>query len=688
MSEDHDERTIGRRDVLRTAAATGVASMGLASGAAGSSPDASDVTAHGMRETVPETGDRTVRIEPRGPVRYEFTVTGLLAASDAPRPTVDGGTAAGKTADEGHEFTFSGEFTDFELDGDADVVVDGEPFDVSAFPRRRLEIDPSGPTEFDVSASGAVQVRGASVDRPTTRRATGRIDDRVTVAYEGELTYLTVDGEATLRRDGDRLSDPAAALPSTRPHVARVETSRGSTEYELEVTDDAAVVESRGPDTASDGTVSGRAVGRATEIRYAGRATAFRRDDGAAMTVDERAKRIACRAPADAEATFTLRATDGIVRDGELVREPSVTVPAGETELVKYVGQVTGGAIGTLALRLDLSAYPEASDSARLQHAAEAERHPAFDTLATAASRHGRVRHDVGALSGLDVDPSEGTGHTLTTFAVTDLDRGDDAEIHLVVNDDGSVREARNEYRWTSRGTVERLELDRLGATAGVAAAGADTLETEAYDYDLPTRGRAGTASVDDSVSTDGILGDIWQGITGFVGDIAGMTEDLLKDAINTVIDSVTSISAEDIVVKSSAIVCSSFSAIENLYDEFLERAAKSGTDKWAKAIIKTKANFFIGSGILLDSDFVQQAQNGDYGCAGCIFSISFLFEFICSEVSKKVGCAAISWPSAGLGGVGCVIVLEAVCGFATILLPDAKSICSDTTTPTELDLC
>jgi hypothetical protein len=50
--------------------------------------------------------------------------------------------------------------------------------------------------------------------------------------------------------------------------------------------------------------------------------------------------------------------------------------------------------------------------------------------------------------------------------------------------------------------------------------------------------------------------------------------------------------------------------------------------------------------------------------------------------------CAAVGAFTALVGGAACQIVVEAVCAYATLALPDAKSICSAEVGPIDDPIC
>lgn len=677
MSDSGDDISISRRDVLQTAAVGGAATLGLSGNAVADAASSEDVATYGIKESPVRTPNRTVRIRAARRADYEFSVSGLLTPSGAPATAVDGGTASGTVSASVHTFKFTGEFTEFDVDGDVDVTVDGEAFDPAAFPRRRLEIAPDREVSFDVSASGGVRVEGGTVERPNARRAVGDARSTVTISYEGELTYLDVEGGATLRKDGQRVESAEAALPSTRPHVARVASS-STHGYELTVTDDIEVTSSASDETVTGDTVSGRTRGETTEFRYVGRATRFERDDGAVMVFDEYTKRIECHAPEDSSVTFSMSSTDGVAENQQVVSERTVTVPAGEAEPVKYFGQVTSGAIGSLRLELKLSAYPAAADSGRLQHAAEAERSDAFEALSTAAN--GRVRHDAGAVSGSKVDPDGVDDSNLVAmFAMAGVSGADRGRLFLELGSDGTVREARNEYRDVSGGDVESLTMSHLDTNSISRSPYAAEFTTETHEFAEPDL--TADRSSPPEMSPDGFFDDIWQGLTDFANSIAGVTEDAIKSIVNGTIDALPNITAEDIVVKATSIVCGSLAAIEKLSKKMIEELeaedALEDIDEYGHTIVKVHAKFFTTAGALADTNVFNQVRSENYGCAGCMAMVNLIVEMVCGTIGKYATCSAIGFASLGLGSVACAVFIEAVCGLVvdgTITYFDAKS--------------
>ncbi|NEU56894.1 hypothetical protein [Halorussus sp. MSC15.2] len=675
VEKSNPDSSVRRRDVLKTAATTGAAAFGFSGQAIASDTNPEDVTAYRMQDPATETGNRTVRIQTKQSADYRFGVTGLLSATDAPTDAVDAGKASATLERGVHEFQFSGEFTEFELNGEAKVTVNGEPFDVAAFPHNTLKIIPSGKVEFDVSASGGLEVTGGSVERPSTRRATGYASGKVTVAYEGELTYFDIDGDAELTKNGTSVTSETV-LPSTQPHVAHIETTRGSHEFDLVVGDDASVTDSVTGTTAEGGTVSGRAVNKPTQVSYSGQTTQFQRDDGAKMVFDDPSNKVKLHAPTDDSAEFTPRATEGIAYESEVREAPTVTVPAGEMRQLKYFGDILGGDIGSLRLSLSHDEYPAAADSALLQLSAEVQRHSAFSELTTNAAQDGRVRYDVGGISGGRIRPSDsGKDLTFASHALTDLERGTKGNLVLSVTNDGSVEQAENTLKWENdRGTIQKMEVRELQRGASTSATGS-SFETDEHNFNIPKQPRR--------AETQGWVPDpsdwldpLWDGLDA-LADSFGVAADLLKSGIQNAIDNVQSLTKEDIILKSGEIVIDNLRGAAQMAWSLIDELSNSVTERrLGKVLMGLNIVGSFGVAAFVGTDVFGALDRGDHDCAACIAAVKIAFEVMCGLVGKGV-CAAVGAFTALVGGAACQIVVEAACAYATLALPDAQKICS-----------
>lgn len=654
---------------------------------AGATPNSDDINFLGTEEQVVGDGDRTVTIEATGRASYEFSVTGVLTPTDAPSKASDRGTATAAISRETHEFSFSGEFTAFTVDGEAEVTVDGEPFDVEAFPQNTLELVPDGTVTYDVSASGAVEVPTGSADRPTPRRATGTTSEELVVSYAGELTHFDLDGDARLRRNGTRVSADEV-LPSTLPGEVTIRAT-GRTEYAVETTGRTTVQDSPQDTRTRAGRIEGTAVGAETTARFSGRVKAIEHPSGATVTIDEESRRVACHAPDDGSVEFTPRASEAFIYAEAVHEQPTITVDAGDTARAKYFGEMTGVTVGDLEVSIAPEKYEEAEDSYLLQLAAEFERTTTYARLEDAATEHARVRHDADGLLGGSVRNATDDGvrpRDFVTFRFTDLERGQDGSLSFGrAVDTGEVYQAKNTYEWrTDHGTVDRIEFEKLQLAEGVSAASA-SFETETYDYDVPApdeQDHANEQTVSPAFSLDpgDWLDDLWDGITDVAGDIAGVTANALDSAINSVIDGVSSVSAEDIAIETGLIFADTVNAIQNLAQKFINKG-------WIKAVWKLRYYGGLSITTLAGTGILTEMESGNWGCAGCIGLVRVGIDIGICGYGATAACGLLSFPTAGLGGIACGAFFGAVCGYASLALPDAETICG-WGTPVEVDVC
>src|SRR5699024_5483743 len=111
-------------------------------------------------------------------------------------------TAVGQGGDGGIDsYAFSGELVSFDLDGEANVTLDGEPAHVGQLPDHALIIDGAGSrTEYSFSVSGNITGNDTLTpeDSISDSTATGAVGDggRDCYGFSGELVSFDLDGEA------------------------------------------------------------------------------------------------------------------------------------------------------------------------------------------------------------------------------------------------------------------------------------------------------------------------------------------------------------------------------------------------------------------------------------------------------------------------------------------------------------
>lgn len=685
MGNKNPSNDVSRRTILKRAAVGGSTALGVTATATGTMAHSRDTNVHGS-PNVSETTDRTITIRTETNATYEFSVTGLLEVKAAPTEAIDQGTASTTISNEVHTFEFSGEFISFTVEGEAEIFVDGERFDFEAFPRNTLEIFPSEEISYDISASGGIEVSSESVYRSNSRRVTGTTRKKQVVSYEGELTYLDIDGDASFRKNGDRLHNVGDVLPSTLPSELRISSTSGSNEYAITVTDHAEIQQGVANPQVHNGAIKGRAVKRETIARYSGRVDAIEHSDGGTVTIDPRNRRLVCQAPDDRQVEITPRSEDGFIYDGAFSEELTVTVAPGTTERIKYFGDVIGIKIDELDVTILPEIHEEALDAQTLQAAARLERNRQYQQLVEAAENHGRVRRDVNGMFAASLrGRSDEPDRDFCSFALTDLERGSDGTLFFSQTHTGTLYEARNHFRWMDENDViQKLEIDSLQVSESVSTQVA-SIETEVHEFDL--QGRPASRQVSTQIAHSNIpdprdwLDDLWDGITDIAGEIAGLAADELESAIDSAVDH-----AEDIIIESGEILVDTLGTLQSLAIEFIERSNHK-YDKWVKALWRIQHVGTTSFSLLLDGEIFEALGNGNYGCAGCIGAVKFVEMLLCHGVGK-VGCAAVGAFTAATGGVACHIFFEAVCAYASLALPDARSICSSSTTPTQADLC
>jgi hypothetical protein len=568
---------------------------------------------------------RTVRIEARGRVDYSFAVTGTVAATDGPAAAVGDGEVSTQTNGGSHSFEFSGEFTAFTLDGDADVFVDGEQFDVAAFPQNTLEIVPDGRVSYDVSASGGVVVDEGRADQPNARTAAGTAADRHVLSYAGELTYVDIDGDATLRRNGSQV-DVAELLPSTLSNEFSA-TARSSGAYTVEVSQGVETADGRAAGTGEPAQFTGQTTGR-----YGGRVEAVEHPSGARVEFDHLRNELSYRA-ADTATDFAVRTERGVIVDGDAYDEARLSVSAGETATVTPFGSATKIVIDDLTVRFEPDAHPEAERSARLQAAAALERTAEYDRIAGVAA--GRVRHDAAGLATRQLRHAEKGNTTTVEYRLANLERGDRGVVTIRQTDTG-VDEANVRYEFLEDGravSVEGVSLDDDGGLTrdGVTVSdsytpptdtGATGLETDphaevfANSFEPKTRAEADLGEYEDQF-TEEQLQD--QGFLGFFNDVKDWVSSLgIDDVYDTVLWfwNVIKSRASSVGMTAAGLALESPFLLVDLVIQLDDATNLSEKADLIYNLNLTGAFYLVD---LASAGFFDAALGNNWGCAGCI---------------------------------------------------------------------
>ncbi|AUV82749.1 hypothetical protein C2R22_14765 [Salinigranum rubrum] len=174
--------------------------------------DGSDVS---LAEVGPDHRLEIVGV-PDWPATYEFTVDGELFAdlsASGAEENVSGSSAEGSVGEDPDAYLFNGSITDFRVEGDAGVYLDGEQVDPDALDAgtdpslpNRLVIESAGGTssyEFEVSGNAEKRYRSATVetaDLTSGGYISGSVDgdDVDAYAFSGDIVTMNVTGSGSL----------------------------------------------------------------------------------------------------------------------------------------------------------------------------------------------------------------------------------------------------------------------------------------------------------------------------------------------------------------------------------------------------------------------------------------------------------------------------------------------------------
>jgi lipopolysaccharide export system protein LptA len=181
-----------------------------------------NVTLDGEPARVGQRPEHLLTIDGVGsPASYEFGVSGTLEKSTANGANINSGdelsgsSASGVVGISSDSYVFSGELETFALDGRANVTLDGEPARVGQRPDNHvLTIAGDGsPASYEFSVSGTLEkstANGANInssDEISGSSASGVVGISAdSYSFTGSLDSISVDGEATVFLDGERIA--------------------------------------------------------------------------------------------------------------------------------------------------------------------------------------------------------------------------------------------------------------------------------------------------------------------------------------------------------------------------------------------------------------------------------------------------------------------------------------------------
>jgi hypothetical protein len=161
------------------------------------------------REVVIDGGGTTER------VRYTFSVDGgveRLDANENDLVTSDG--VSGQVEGALDSYRVTGEFTNFQLDGDVPVRIDGQAVDPdtlgadSDLPHELVVIGREDAASYRIETTGSVEKRGGMWGAEPTDEASGSVasgtveDDLDTFAFSGQIRRMRIEGNASVSFQG------------------------------------------------------------------------------------------------------------------------------------------------------------------------------------------------------------------------------------------------------------------------------------------------------------------------------------------------------------------------------------------------------------------------------------------------------------------------------------------------------
>ncbi|WP_254863738.1 hypothetical protein [Halovivax gelatinilyticus] len=581
-----------------------------------------------------------------------------------PAQIVTNGTVQSSIENDTHTFEFSGEFTEFDVDGDVEVSVDGEPFDVASFPHNSITVAAPSGTEIDISASGRINPAdgGEGITRINSRRITGEISGRTTFEYAGEITYFESTSEVrSVRKNGDRISVDEI-LPSGLPGDLRISGERD--EVTVRTSADIKVVEGTS-ETNEDGAISVRPGGTDVLARFDGNIKEIAHESGATIEFVPENMRIVCSAPEGETVEFGAEATGGVVHDRTRNSETTVSVEGGESKQIKYYGDVTSVAIAGVDLSIDADAHKDAIASSKLQNAAVFERTEEYETIA--ADVDGRIRHDATSLYYRST--AGGGAKTLVIFQITDTERGDHGLVNLARSDETwDVTNAGYELIWEADdGHPEAIELSLLGsATDGIETA--NTFETRTFERGAQLSEAQMNANSGKTVNLfDGhdeinydadsspqwislpslpspgdiidYFGSALDSLASEIGIAKGTVAEITSDAIAAAEERISD-AAEDLAIQGLSMIVDSQELLIELVAAAQDQLPRSRFWDFMRKVTPNFAGTVLDLG---DAGVFDELADNNFGCAGCLAIILLTAAVAITATSSAICLAMIS---------------------------------------------
>ncbi|SFR49346.1 autotransporter outer membrane beta-barrel domain-containing protein [Halorubrum sodomense] len=231
-------------------------------------------------------------------VEYAFVMDGSV--EPGPRANgsdvIDGSTVTGHVEGGIDSFLVTGAFTDFQLDGDIPVRLDGEtvePSELGVEPARTVEVDGSqtdDPLAYTFTVDGSVTAGDGATDADVTDgTVTGRAEgDTSAYAVTGAFTNFQVESDLVVRVDGEPVDPSTLNGGHDLPHELVVDGDGAEASYLVETTGSVAKRDGGWGAEASDAATGGVASGTVAEDRdtfgFSGDVTRLRIDGDASLT--------------------------------------------------------------------------------------------------------------------------------------------------------------------------------------------------------------------------------------------------------------------------------------------------------------------------------------------------------------------------------------------------------------------
>jgi lipopolysaccharide export system protein LptA len=306
-----------------------------------------NVTVDGRPAHVGQHPDHALVIDGAGSrTDYSFTVNGDLVGSDTitSEDSITGSSAIGAVGPGKDCYGFTGELIAFELDGKANVTVDGKPAHVGQRPDHVLTIDGAGSrTDYSFSVSGDLEGIGSltSEDTITGSSATGAVGpgaDRY--GFSGELVAFDLDGEANVTIDGK-----PAHVGQYPDHMLTINGAGSRTDYRFSVSGDLRGESLTGEDDISGSSATGAVGGGQDRYAFDGNIEQLSLDSRVRIDIDRSARTISVSGTGR-YTSYRLAVTGGFRRTDSLSGEDDISggvatgAVASGTDTYRYTGEI------------------------------------------------------------------------------------------------------------------------------------------------------------------------------------------------------------------------------------------------------------------------------------------------------------------------------------------------------------